>query len=373
MNCETILQNELHEKYLLDRMADDEKKEYLAHLSSCINCRNEQERENQFIYGLRGAGTRQMKDEMRLQIEQAKSASKKYDWTLLFKAAAVLFIIVLLPGTIFYSDLFNKSASPQEEMILREIKLYTAEEKESDEFDDKLSAAAEAGEPEAEYAATQEPNAGEKKSERQPGTQSRIALGAGRAAVPKKMQPKTADRAVEIRSLSASGAGSKSAASKKLEMAAEPALKESEESLDMLLGAAEDRSEKRRASARSVSKNQVYDIDGLLSGAPPQKYKLLNFKDGNRAITARIFPPALGIKKYNYRADIYHARVHLNHPDSVSFTMYLNDTTKFDVLNSLKFEPKDRNMFYLKFSNQSGFEINLKKETVRVLKTGGIR
>ncbi len=363
MNCDTILQNELHEKYLLDRMADEEKKEYLTHLSSCIDCRNELERERKFIYGIRGAGIRQMKDEMRSQAAQAKSASRKYDWTLLFKAAAVLFVIVLLPGTIFYSDLFNSSAPPEEKMVLREIKLYTAEEDASEEYDDNLGAAAESRKTEMKSAAGKE----EQSLEKIHAADKQYGMGAGKAAAPKRMQPEARADADEIRTLSAKGAGSKSAASMKLEKAAEPALKESEETLDMLLGAAEGRSESRQAASRSSSKKQVLEIDGLISGIPPQKHKLLNFKDGTRSIAAKFFPPASGIKKYKYRSDIYRARVHLNHPDSVSLTMYLIDTTKSDMLDSLKFGPKDKDVFYLKFPDQSGFEINLQKNEVMIL------
>jgi len=370
MICDTILQNELHEKYLLDRMTDEEKKEYLGHLSSCINCRNEQERENQFIYGLRGAGVRQMKDEMHRQKVQAKSSARKYDWTLIFKAAAVLFIIVLLPGTIFYSDLFDKAAAPEEELVLREIKLYTAEEKESDEFEDNLSAPAEAGEPEADFKTAEETGTTASLSEKQPAEESRTALGAGRAAAPKKVQPKTAARSAEMRSLSARGAGGKSSTEAILEKPAKSEQKESEESLEMLLGAAESRSESRQASIKSISKKQEYDIDGLMPEAPPQKYKMLNFKDGNRSITARIFPLADRTQKYKSQPEFRPVKIHLNNPDSVSFTMYLNDSAVFNMLDSLKLESRQQNIFYLKLDDRSGFEIDLKKETARILKSG---
>ena len=52
MNCAYILQNEIHEKYLLDKLTESEKQEYKNHLQNCPTCSEALENERLLIAGI---------------------------------------------------------------------------------------------------------------------------------------------------------------------------------------------------------------------------------------------------------------------------------------------------------------------------------
>ena len=102
MDCRYIQQNEIHEKYLLNRLADAEKAEYEKHIEDCTLCRKELERQREIIEGIREIGLQEMKNEIHQQVEHLKAERKSVDWQMILKIAAIVFIIAIIPSAIYY-------------------------------------------------------------------------------------------------------------------------------------------------------------------------------------------------------------------------------------------------------------------------------
>ncbi|MBN1409027.1 MAG: hypothetical protein JW956_14605 [Calditrichaceae bacterium] len=139
MNCEYILQNEIHEKFLRGLLSEDQKAEYELHLKQCESCRTTFENEKALFEGIQSAGQQAMKLEIERQVEKLREEHTGADWTLIFKVAAVLFFLVIMPGTLYFlnTDLFTKKAEPaSEEKIDRMagVKLEEAEPVEQSEI-----------------------------------------------------------------------------------------------------------------------------------------------------------------------------------------------------------------------------------------------
>jgi len=118
MNCAYILQNEIHEKYLLNKLTESEKHEYKKHLQKCHPCSESLEKERLLIAGIQATAKQNMKDEIKAQVEQLRSERVKVDWALMYKAAAVLVVLVLLPGVSWY---YLHIESPFEAVHKKEI------------------------------------------------------------------------------------------------------------------------------------------------------------------------------------------------------------------------------------------------------------
>ena len=120
MDCEYILQNEIHEKFLKGLLSENQKAELELHLKSCESCRKTFENEKAIFDGIRLAGRKAMKLEIERQVEKSREERAGTDWTLIFKVAAVLFFLVIMPGTLYFlnTDLFTKKAelAPQEKV-----------------------------------------------------------------------------------------------------------------------------------------------------------------------------------------------------------------------------------------------------------------
>ena len=114
MDCSFILQNEIHEKYLLGRLNAAEQEEYKQHLEQCDNCRRELERQKELIGGIRAQATLDMKREIKLQAEKLRTERPKQDWAVWYKAAAVILLFSIMPALLYYS--LHTGTEPQEEM-----------------------------------------------------------------------------------------------------------------------------------------------------------------------------------------------------------------------------------------------------------------
>ncbi len=117
MDCRFILQNDIHEKFLLEKLSENDKRAYLYHLESCASCREEQERQRILIAGIRVASKQEMKAEIRRQVEDRSTTRSKFDRTILYKAAAVLFFFVITPGLIVYYWQSATMQSPEMEKM----------------------------------------------------------------------------------------------------------------------------------------------------------------------------------------------------------------------------------------------------------------
>ena len=117
MVCQYIRQNEIHEKYLLGRLSEQEKEEYLAHVKECESCRRELENQRLLIGGIREAGRREMKSEIRRQVEKMRQERRQETRRILLRIAAVLLFLVLAPGLVYYYQYFApKGPSVQPEV-----------------------------------------------------------------------------------------------------------------------------------------------------------------------------------------------------------------------------------------------------------------
>ncbi len=102
MDCNFIEKNEIHEKYLLHKLSDEEKSEYEQHIRDCDRCRKELERQRLIIGGIRKMGHEEMKLEIKRQVEEYRKQTTGANWTLILKTAAVILFLVLTPGMIYY-------------------------------------------------------------------------------------------------------------------------------------------------------------------------------------------------------------------------------------------------------------------------------
>ncbi len=115
MKCQDILQNELHEKYILNQLEDFEKEKYELHLKECKDCQAELKTQRVLISGIREAGLAEMKNEIKRQVEIGELNRPGMTWGGLSKIAAVLFIFVLTPGVIIYLNKSNPDLVPTAE------------------------------------------------------------------------------------------------------------------------------------------------------------------------------------------------------------------------------------------------------------------
>ena len=106
MDCNFIVKNEIHDKYLLHKLSDEEKQEYEQHIQDCERCRKELEHQRLIIGGIRQMGREEMKLEIRRQAEAYRKKRAGVNWTVILKTAAVILFLVLAPGMIYYYQYF---------------------------------------------------------------------------------------------------------------------------------------------------------------------------------------------------------------------------------------------------------------------------
>ncbi len=102
MDCKYIKQNDIHEKYLFDRLNETDKSEYLSHLKKCAECQSKLEVEKEMIASIRHIGKNEMKSEIAKQAAAIKSKEIKISWDMILKIAAIFFFLVITPALVFY-------------------------------------------------------------------------------------------------------------------------------------------------------------------------------------------------------------------------------------------------------------------------------
>ena len=102
MDCKFINQNDIHERYLLDRLTESEKAEYLSHLNACESCKSKLESEKELIGSVRHFGKKEIKSEIAKQVTAIKSKKKDVSWDMILKVAAIFFFLVITPGLVYY-------------------------------------------------------------------------------------------------------------------------------------------------------------------------------------------------------------------------------------------------------------------------------
>jgi hypothetical protein len=143
MDCKFINQNDIHERYLLDRLDETEKSEYLTHLNSCDSCKSKMNSEKETQDSIRHFGKSEMKSEIAKQVSELKKKEKSISWDMILKVAAIFFFLVITPALVFYyqsieipkisemtdfDNLLNKEIVKENEIIKGEKVEYKIEE-----------------------------------------------------------------------------------------------------------------------------------------------------------------------------------------------------------------------------------------------------
>lgn len=102
MDCKYIRQNDIHEKYVMNRLSEAEKSEYEKHIEGCSSCREELNKEREIVEGIQRVGLQEMKNEIQQQVTDVKTRKQKLDWQMILKVAAVIFLIAIIPSAIYY-------------------------------------------------------------------------------------------------------------------------------------------------------------------------------------------------------------------------------------------------------------------------------
>lgn len=103
MTCEYIRDNDVIERYLLGLLDDADRVALEKHLRSCPDCFAEYEEERHLAAAVRKHGRARLKATLREDLQRSRESASKTDWTVYYKIAAMLFILVLLPGIVYYN------------------------------------------------------------------------------------------------------------------------------------------------------------------------------------------------------------------------------------------------------------------------------
>ncbi len=110
---------EWHERFLLGRLNGQALKEYERYLKENPSASEEQRQWAEIIAAVEESAARAMKEEIRQQVERIKHHNSPYiAW---YRAAAILFFIVLLPALFYYNDFGPRPANaPAPRMAIEE-------------------------------------------------------------------------------------------------------------------------------------------------------------------------------------------------------------------------------------------------------------
>ncbi|HHM02592.1 MAG TPA: hypothetical protein ENJ15_06225 [Caldithrix abyssi] len=110
---------EWHERFLLGRLDGQALKEYERYLKENPSAREEQRQWAEIIATVEESAASAMKEEIRQQVERIKHHNSPYiTW---YRAAAILFFIVLLPALFYYNDFSPRPAyAPAPRMAIEE-------------------------------------------------------------------------------------------------------------------------------------------------------------------------------------------------------------------------------------------------------------
>jgi hypothetical protein len=120
MDAEYIRKNDIHEKYLLNQLSASEREDYEKSIRDNPVLQKELADERGLIEQMRAAGSDSLRRDIQQQVREIKS--RKPDWSILYKAAAVLLLFVLLPSVVYY-QLYQPDAIdgyPVEQVITKQ-------------------------------------------------------------------------------------------------------------------------------------------------------------------------------------------------------------------------------------------------------------
>ncbi|MFQ5652785.1 MAG: anti-sigma factor family protein [bacterium] len=120
MDCQAILDNELHEQYLLNQLPANRKAEFKAHLQTCPACKKELVAQQRLIGAIRQVGRQKMKAEIRQQAARQQPASPGMNWMIMSRVAAALVMLILAPTLIY---VYNTTVPKHESVSMKRPEL----------------------------------------------------------------------------------------------------------------------------------------------------------------------------------------------------------------------------------------------------------
>lgn len=105
MDCTFILQNEIHEKYLLKHLDETEIVQFEQHLKACENCQKRLEAEKNLIGGIQRTGREELRSEIQSQVAVLESTKSTPNWGFITRVAAVLVFVVLTTQIIYKTQI----------------------------------------------------------------------------------------------------------------------------------------------------------------------------------------------------------------------------------------------------------------------------
>jgi hypothetical protein len=118
MNLDYIHKNDIHEKYVLGQLSKEEKIAYETFLKENEQAQQELQETRALLDGIRTAGTESMRAEIERQVAEIRSP--KTDWSLIYKAAAILFVLVFIPTAVYFQLFDLPREDSQQEQALTE-------------------------------------------------------------------------------------------------------------------------------------------------------------------------------------------------------------------------------------------------------------
>ena len=125
MSKKTHFPDDIHEKYIMGRLSETDREAYEAHLQTSPESQADLAAEKLLISSIRAAGRADMKDEIRRQTAQikARTTTDARDWSMIFKVAAVLCIVAIVPYMYYLSEeqvQFSNASAPSEPILAAE-------------------------------------------------------------------------------------------------------------------------------------------------------------------------------------------------------------------------------------------------------------
>lgn len=101
MDLNYIRENDIHEKYLLNQLGSEEIADYEDFIKKNPTALQEYEETKKLLSGVRSIGHEAMRREIEEQVREIKNPQT--DWSMLYRAAAVLFLFAILPAVVYYN------------------------------------------------------------------------------------------------------------------------------------------------------------------------------------------------------------------------------------------------------------------------------
>ena len=366
MDIKYIRENEIHEKYILNQLDEKEKIEYETFLESSSQAREELEQAKKLIAGIRANGTSHMRKEIEEQVADLRHP--KTDWSIMYKAAAVLFIFVLLPAIFYYQHKF----ADQQEISEQITKTYA--EPQEVETKDKTATGYGAEEEVFEDEIVEQ---AEREKEKSTIAKKETTVKVSKLSETKKARAQSIQNVIDIDEEKTSlnkdetlGAGAVENISALDDLAGgtmeqeAAVLKSAGDDLDEVLS---------RAAGSGVAKSSKSDLPGAARVATPSSSFGLNYVPPVRSYTFVNNNDSLvmNINKVNLRdafPDFLKIKIETDSLNQIILDLFVSDQLHSVEKEEINMDWKKENFLHINFSDKATYEVKLEKNQIRAIK-----